>query len=108
LPASVTRPAHPPCGRSSRPPVDPSPRQAGPSWTEFLRAQAPRDLACNLFHLDTITLTRLHAFFLVEHVTLNLSMDLDDAGKRFRFLIHDPDAKFTAMFDTVFTASGSR
>jgi hypothetical protein len=39
--------------------VDPSPRRAGPSWTEFLLAQAHAILACDLFHLDTITLRRL-------------------------------------------------
>src|SRR3954451_19640573 len=33
--------------------IDPSPRRAGPSWTEFLRAQAHAILACDLFHLDT-------------------------------------------------------
>src|SRR6185436_5179129 len=49
--------------------IDPSPRRAGPSWAQFLRAQAQSILACDLFHLDTISLRRLYAFFVIEHTT---------------------------------------
>ncbi|MDT7651080.1 MAG: putative transposase [Pseudonocardiales bacterium] len=88
--------------------IDPSPQRSGPTWPQFLRSQAHAILACNLFRIDTITLTRLYAFFVVEHATRhvhilgvtahptaawliqlarNLTMDLDDAGTTVRFLI---------------------
>jgi len=49
--------------------IDPSPRRAGPTWPQFLRAQARAILACDLLHLDTIALHRLYAFFVIEHAT---------------------------------------
>ncbi len=38
----------------------------------------------------------------------NLLMNLGDHADSFKFLIRDPDAKFTAAFDTVLTAAGVR
>ncbi len=88
-------------------------------------------IAGDLFHLDTISLHRLYAFFVIEHATRRvhilgvtahptgawptqqartLLMDLDNAHRRFRFLIRgrdrdrDRDSKFTAAIDAVFAA----
>jgi putative transposase len=49
--------------------IHPSPQRSGPTWAQFLTAQAHAILACDLFHLETITLIRLYAFFVVEHTT---------------------------------------
>jgi putative transposase len=35
-------------------------------------------------------------------------MDLEDAGARVKFVVHDRDASFTAAFDAVFRAAGVR
>jgi putative transposase len=107
--------------------IDPSPRRSGPTWTEFLRGQAHGILACDFFPCDTVLLTRLSCFAVVEYATCRIHIlgvtahptadwvtqqartllsDLDDLVAQFKFLIRDRDSKFTSMFDAVFTSEG--
>ena len=113
----------------SRAGLDPAPRRSGPSWSEFLKAQAEGILACDLFHVDTVFLNRIYVLFVIEHATRtihimgatasptgawvaqqarNLLMDLGERTEAIKFLIRDRDAKFTSVFDEVFTAAGVR
>ena len=43
--------------------VDPSPNRTGPTWGEFLKAQATSMLACDFFTVDTVLLRRLYVLF---------------------------------------------
>ena len=109
--------------------LDPAPRRAGPTWRQFLSAQAHAILAIDFAHVDTVFLRRLYILVVIEHdrrrvhlagitahptgdwVTQqarNLLMDLGQHADRFRFLIRDRDSKFTAAFDAVFSGADIR
>ena len=109
--------------------IEPSPRRSGPTWAEFLTAQAKGLMACDFFHVDTVLLRRLYVLVFIHHDTRrvriaggtakpvtdwvtqqarNLSMDLADQANTVKFLIRDRDTKYTASFDAVFAAEGTR
>jgi transposase len=46
--------------------LGPAPRRGGPSWTEFLRAQAAGTIACDFLTVETVGLTRLYVLFFIE------------------------------------------
>src|SRR6202163_393984 len=49
--------------------IEPSPTRSGPTWGEFLRAQAATLLACDFFTVDTVLLRQLYLLFFIEHVS---------------------------------------
>jgi putative transposase len=107
--------------------LEPAPRRDGPSWSEFLLAQADGILACDFFSIETVFLRTLYVLFFIEvgsrrlHVSpstrnpngefvaqqaRNLAMDGGLEGVA--FLIRDRDGKYTRAFDEVFVSEGAR
>jgi len=46
--------------------VGPGGKRSGPSWREFLRAQAPGVIAVDFFTVDTVWFQRLYVLFFIE------------------------------------------
>ena len=46
-----------------------APRSKGPTWKQFLTAQARGILAVDFVHVDTVLLRRIYALIVVEHGT---------------------------------------
>ena len=109
--------------------IDPAPRRSGPTWRQFLHAQAAGILAVDFLHVDTVLLRRLYVLVFIEHGTRrlhlggitahptgdwtvqqarNLALTLDERFGATKFLIRDRGSSFTASFDAVFEAAGAR
>ena len=109
--------------------LGPAPRRGGPTWAEFLRAQAQGIIACDFFTVETAWLRTLYVLVFIElgsrriHLSpstahpdsawvtqqaRNLAIDLDGHLPAIRFLIRDRDTKFSRSFDTVLRAEGMR
>ena len=47
--------------------LNPAPRRSGPTWRQFLSAQARAILAIDFAHVDTVFLRRLYILVVIEH-----------------------------------------
>ena len=47
--------------------IDPAPQRSGPTWRQFLAAQAQAILAVDFAHVDTVFLRRLYILVVIEH-----------------------------------------
>ncbi|MEU7856402.1 hypothetical protein [Nonomuraea sp. NPDC049141] len=54
--------------------IDPAPRRAGPSWRQFLAAQAHAIIACDFLVVETVLLKRLYVLVFIEHGTRRLHL----------------------------------
>src|SRR5664280_118360 len=107
--------------------LGPAPRRHGPSWAEFLSAQARGFLACDFLTVETLRLKTIYVLFVIELATRRVqllgvtpnphsawmaqqarNLAIDGRLADVRFLLHDRDAKFCGPFDEVFATEGVR
>jgi putative transposase len=109
--------------------IDPAPRRTGPTWRQFLAAQAAEILAADFLHAGTVLLRRLYVLVFTEHGTRrmhlggvtehptgkwtvqqarNLAMSLSERFEDIKFLLRDHGPNLTPSFDAVFQAAGTR
>jgi putative transposase len=109
--------------------LGPAAKRKGPSWREFLRAQAKSVIAVDFFTVDTVWLQRLYVLFFIEvgsrrvhfagctvhphaewvtQQARQVAWTLAGRAEPLRFLIRDHDRKFTGGFDAVFEAEHIR
>jgi transposase InsO family protein len=109
--------------------IKPAPRRSSTTWRAFIRSQAAGIVACDLFSVDTVFLTRLYVLFFIEvssrrvwlagvtaHPTgewvtqqaRNIVAAMEERGVVARHLIRDRDAKFSRSFDDVWRSIGAQ
>jgi hypothetical protein len=54
--------------------IDPAPRRSGPTWRQFLAAQAAGVLAVDFLHVGTVLLKRLYVLVFIEHGTRRMHL----------------------------------
>ena len=107
--------------------LGPAPRRSGPTWSQFLRAQAEGIVASDFFTVETFGLRTLYVLFFIEVGTRrvhlagvtarpdsawvtqqarNSTFSRQERAAPARFLIHDYDAKYSGPFDEVFRTEG--
>ncbi len=108
--------------------LGPAPRRCGPTWAQFLKAQAEGIVATDFFTVETIWLKTLYVLFFIHLSTRqvmvagvtatpdsawvtqqarNLAIGLEQQELSIRFPVRDHDAKFTRGFDEVFGSEGA-
>jgi len=98
--------------------IDPAPRRDGPSWSEFLRAQADGIVPCDFFTVETVFLRTLYVLFFIEIGSRRLrftssttnpdgalctqqarNLYMSEDPPNISFLIRDRDSKYARSFE---------